>query len=390
MGCAISGCATNASVQPPLDTTESSILAESSIPGTTALPSPAMVKTVLPVDKSTVEAGDKHFAKSELIANDFLKVILRVPEFAAGQTSFSASLPRTRYGEILMEQLRQAGYTIVLGQSPELPELSYRVELPADGVQDMHTFFVSVGKVHLKRSYEIVENRVAPVSEMLIAGIDTSRLNPLQPAQQLEAFSSAPKPAPEPAPEQSVGEVVVESANTPTQEPSPFEPETSDVFGPGATADVDASDLNALLLDDKDWNPLDTNLYETGITVYEPLFDDASVDYQEISSQVLVFPNDSLVLGKQNKTILGNLAGQLQSGTDIVRVIGCSHGKTDVVEGNQKLARGRAVRVRDELVLAGVESSAVLHEACWAPRHYDEVMPRRGVVVKHLREQGQG
>lgn len=377
--CAVSGCATVGPDQPLADAIESTVpevvVQRPAQTGGANLPSPT----------PNGDGSDKDFANSEFIANDFLSVIQRVPEFIAGQTSFSATLPRTRYGEILMEQLRQSGYTIVLGQSPELPALSYRVELPSGIEQNLHTFYVSVGKVHFKRSYEVVDNRIAPVTEMLMAGVDTNRLRPLTPSRQTGALSAAR--APEPS-----QEVVVASATKPPPArlvPSPFAPDPALAPSTGNSADVNAADLNRLLIADEDWNPLDSNLYLTVTSVYDPLFSDASNGYDEISSDVLIFPNDSLVLGKDNKNYLVVLAGKLQSDTDVIRVIGCSHGKTDVVEGNQKLARGRAIRVKDELVLAGVDDSAVLHEACWAPRHFDEVMPRRGVVVMHLREQSQ-
>ncbi len=32
-------------------------------------------------------------------------------------------------------------------------------------------------------------------------------------------------------------------------------------------------------------------------------------------------------------------------------------------------------------MLAGIDSDKVLEEGCWAGVYYDEVMPRRGVVV---------
>ena len=373
---ALGGCASSGSDQPRVDANLPDL------PDATTR-RPANVGVTAPIEKAfSDDNAEKSFAKSEFIANDFLSVIERVPEFEAGRSKFSASLPRTRYGEILMEQMRQSGYTLVLGSSPELPALSYRVELPTEDAQDLHTFYVSVGKVHLKRSYEIVDGRIAPVTQMLMAGVDASRLRPLKPARQSNERLAAQSQH-----EQSNERAVVQAIpSRPKVEVSPFVTSPALASNEQDAENIDVPYLNGLLVKDEDWNPLETNMFVTGSSVYDPLFADAANGYSEISSRVLVFPNDSLVLGRQNKNYLLNLADKMQPGTDIVRVIGCSHGQTNLVEGNQKLARGRAVRVREELVLAGVQGEAVLHEACWAPEHFDEVMPRRGVVVMHLRE----
>jgi len=321
---ALSGCAANGPASPSISVTEVSEPAVQA-PSSQTLDNGSAAA-------SDSEGGTPYFAKSVFIANDFLSVIRRVPDFVAGQSRFSATLPRTRYGEILMEQLRQSGYTLVLGEAAGLPELSYRVELPSDSAQNLHTFYVSVGKVHLKRSYEIVDDRIAPATEMLMAGVDTNLLLPLnsegQPA--LSAVPESIQTAPEPE---------------------------GNLAGGTKQRRINVSDLNASLIADEQWNPLETNMFETLTSVYDPLFADAANNY--------VNPE-----------------------TDVIRVIGCSHGQSDLVEGNQKLAKGRAVRVRQELMLAGVEGASVLHEACWAPEHFDQVMPRRGVVIMHLREQG--
>ena len=335
-----------------------------------------------PEQTSSKASTDEQFSKSQFIANDFLSVIVRLPNFVPGRSTYSAKLPRTRYGEILMEQLRQSGVNIVLGNSPELPALSYRVELPSDTAQNMHTFYVSVGKIHLKRSYEIVDDRVAPLTEMLMAGVDARNLRPLQNTRPSDneiangsgrldsgAIVSATPPKP-----------VIERTPLTISEAPPKHAFESD------TDELNVIYLNGLLVEDEDWEPLQTNMFVTRESVYEPVFEDSSAEYNQLSKQILVFPNDSLVLGQKNKDYLQNLALKMRAGSDVVRVIGCSHGNTNLVEGNQKLARGRAVRVREELMLAGVEGAAVLHEACWAPEHFDEVMPRRGVVVMHLRE----
>jgi len=319
---------------------------------------------------------DGTFSKSEFIAQDFLGVILRIPSLNTANPTLSTSLPRSRYGEVLMESLRSAGFTLVLGPSGDVPQLSYDIDLPIEESPDVHTFYVSVGDVHLKRSYEIVNDRIAPTTEMLMAGIDAQSLIPADQSGGDAVAAAAPAAAEafvEPVPDKPVA--IIASASS-----------TSGIVD--EVTELKVPYLNELLEKGDEWDPLASNMYESRTSVYEPVFEDATVDYKELSSQVLVFPNDSLVLGDLNKQFLFSLAENFNDTTDVIRVIGCSHGKTALVEGNQKLARGRSLRVREELLLAGLDASSVLHEACWANQHFDEMMPRRGVVVMHLREDG--
>lgn len=320
--------------------------------------------TVQPAAELKSETFDESFSKSEFIANDFLNVIVRVPDFIPGRTQFTAALPRTRYGELLMEGIRQAGFAIVLGPSSELPRLSYDIDLPTSDPQNLHTFYVSVGSVHLKRSYEIVDDRIAPASQMLMAGLDFNDLRPMGVGVTSDRGSQSIEP--------DVGNAGFESSAGSQQ--------------PSGLSELKVPYLNRLLSEDTEWNPLGANMYESRSSVYEPLFADSTAQYTELSSRVLVFPNDSLVLGEVNKRYLLELVSQIHAGHDVIRIIGCSHGKTDLDEGNQRLARGRAIRVREELLHAGVDDAAILHEACWADEHFDDMMPRRGVVIMHLRD----
>ena len=112
--------------------------------------------------------------------------------------------------------------------------------------------------------------------------------------------------------------------------------------------------------------------------------------YDDISNLTLIFPNDSLFLGDRNSNILKNLAEEINPVTDIISIIGCSHGRTALENGNQLLAEGRTNRVAESLLFAGVKPDLILTEACWASEYWDEMAPRRGVMVTHKRLSSQG
>jgi len=85
--------------------------------------------------------------------------------------------------------------------------------------------------------------------------------------------------------------------------------------------------------------------------------------------------------------LLRKLGGRFDPVTDVISVIGCSHGRTNLKNGNAYLATQRAERVKEELLLVGIDANKVLSEGCWANKHFDK-MPARGVVVSHRRKIG--
>jgi len=123
------------------------------------------------------------------------------------------------------------------------------------------------------------------------------------------------------------------------------------------------------------------NMYDTRESNYSVLF----ANYDELKRDVLVFPNDSMVLGEYNKKVLLSYAKIFNSDTDVFSVIGCSHGKSALKNGNSVLAVGRANRVKEEFVAQGIDYGKIMDEGCWAAVPFDEMMPRRGVVLKLMR-----
>jgi len=119
------------------------------------------------------------------------------------------------------------------------------------------------------------------------------------------------------------------------------------------------------------------NVRELQQSNFESLFSDMGI----VGERVLTFPSDSTYMGNVNKAQLRELLNSFDPSSDVLSVIGCSLGPTNHNEGQEGLARGRANRVREELLYAGVPDSRILAEGCWAEETFDERMPRRGVVV---------
>lgn len=124
------------------------------------------------------------------------------------------------------------------------------------------------------------------------------------------------------------------------------------------------------------------NMYKTR----ESSFANFTLGYKGVSKQILEFPNDSLTMSADVENELNALSQLFRADTDVFSVIGCSHGKTKLENGNALLAVGRSKRVAQYLVEQGIPVNRILDEGCWAPVHFDGAMPRRGVVVELKRK----
>jgi len=113
-------------------------------------------------------------------------------------------------------------------------------------------------------------------------------------------------------------------------------------------------------------------------------YQDILQDYRVVDTSILVFPDDSLLLGKENKKVIRRYATAFNAETDVMSVIGCSHGKSKLRNGNAYLANGRAFRVKEEFLSVGLSPKEVLEEGCWADSPYGN-LPARGVLVQHKR-----
>jgi len=119
----------------------------------------------------------------------------------------------------------------------------------------------------------------------------------------------------------------------------------------------------------------------------ESAFGSVLNDYLIKDDLIVIFPNDSLTLGSENKLIIRQFMEGFIEQLDLVNVIGCSNGPTDAEMGNEGLALGRGKRVTDELLSIGVPREKILDQGCWAPSAGGKY-PGRGVVLELWRVKG--
>jgi len=109
-------------------------------------------------------------------------------------------------------------------------------------------------------------------------------------------------------------------------------------------------------------------------------------DYEKVHKQVIVFGNDSMVLGDVNKSLIDQFVDNDLENDDVISLVGCSNGPTTLAIGNEGLALGRAQRVTEALMARGIARDKILDEGCWAPVDAEDRFPSRGVVLELWRE----
>lgn len=124
------------------------------------------------------------------------------------------------------------------------------------------------------------------------------------------------------------------------------------------------------------------NVFHTRESNFTSILD----DYKPVHRQIVVFGNDSLVLGDTNKLLIEQFANQRVRSGDLISLLGCSNGHTDLEIGNEGLALGRAKRMTEALLAQGIERNRILEEGCWAPVAAGEDTPTRGVVMELWRK----
>jgi len=72
---------------------------------------------------------------------------------------------------------------------------------------------------------------------------------------------------------------------------------------------------------------------------------------------------------------------RFSTNTDLVGIVGCSNGATNLAKGNEGLALGRAQGIAEEFYTAGLKRDKVFNEGCWSPKAGAPGFPDRGVVI---------
>ena len=370
----------------------------------------------------------------ELIARDFVSVLAQIPSLPPSGTALSVPMSddSTGFRDSLLAELVQAGYIVLLNASADLDGMQTHIveigasddatttEYTRSGVsQDVANFQIAVGDFALKRTYAVLEGGVVkPLTQMQSRGFDSTNLvsDDLLFEGQDSSDDAGTKMLVASVEDGNFGEDAETAPNAPSvindSDPSSARgdsastrPESTleiqDVPEPQVVLESQVAssesqfvtesqpllDLPAALQGDKGTGvvagdtplPLrDTlNYRDLGESNYSQLFNNLRmVDYQ-----VVEFANDSTELNSQGVKTLETIVGKYNENEDEISVIGSSHGSGAYPGAQKDLAEGRALQVQEKLTELGVSPRSVFVEASWSEEYYDEVLPRRGVVV---------
>lgn len=305
-------------------------------------------------DTKEVTDSARDVPEYSLIAENLVNVLGSLDSIDRINTTFQMLMPTTPIGKAVFKAVEDQGYGIQIVEG-DLGDnfLRYKAELSQTESGLLEVYSLSAANHSVQRQYAVIDGKTTPTSPITVrtdsvieSDLDDSLFGVLL--------------------DRAVSSVI--EINTAVPEVVVFN-EQDDGHGTQFAPVRTLSNFR--------------NLEQSN---YQSTFD----EYVDVSQQILAFVNDSLILGIKNKNKLNALASQINPETDIISVIGCSHGRTQYENGNQLLAEGRAQRVTESLMFAGLDPELIFDEACWASEYWDEGAPRRGVVVTHKRLKDQG
>lgn len=319
-----------------------------------------------------------------LIAQDMVNVLVQVEQLSTDSTVLHLSpsvFGVEGFPVALRSALEQAGYAIrTAGYVAGEKEVSYtRNDRTDPRLGPVRTVTVTVGEVSVRRSYAASDSTgVQPVSAMQVKGVDAGSLRLAEDIFQDDTTASFNARSND-APKASVPVQSAPIARAPAarqQHSADSSAALLDIVAPSManrarSKPVDFGNIGRLS------SRAAENFHDLGESNFADLFDGLAI----VNEAILTFENDSVRLGANNKAVVRRFVSGFNPHTDVLSVIGCSNGPTRLAMGQEGLALGRAERVREELLYAGVPQNNILEEGCWAAESFDQRMPRRGVVL---------
>ncbi|MFK7853792.1 MAG: hypothetical protein AB8B79_06755 [Granulosicoccus sp.] len=342
-------------------------------------------------NSAALSASQTETSPMQLMAIDFVNALQQIRELVPSATT--VQLLRADRSDLftasMQTALEDAGYGIRWVEDDGGNYLmQYRqVREATSGATHRDIYEVAVGQVEMRRTYVLgTEVGVKPVTPLYVRGTDASNIvlndSVFEPVEVSQQPQNAPAAVVIPVPPKAIAPKLQTTEPVATVSPVELGIDNQsrlavpDEANPLQGLVSDATSTKSLTL------PLVAlprveNVFELGGSNFE----DILAGHVKVEEQILTFPNDSLRLGDLNKRFIERMVVRFDAQSDVFSLIGCSLGPTNIEGGNAALALGRASRVREALLFAGVPQNKILDEGCWAGDSADNTLPRRGVVV---------
>jgi len=294
--------------------------------------------------------SDKEPAYDQIAVN-LVNSLVQLPQLDPATTDVQIPESEHAFDTQLKEALVSAGFGV--NPNDDVLPVSSEIKKTSTAAGRHRVFGVSIGDVSIARAYAVIDGSTVPITSQLIMGTEAQVIDVND-----EIFGSS---------DNSLASVEFQTS----------EDDESVRLKPISIVKAEPKLLAA-----NNNDPRKQNYFDIGQSNYGGVFN----GYEDVARSVLIFPNDSLRLGDVNKTIIEQYVSGMNPETDVLSVIGCSLGPTDIKNGNSLLAIGRANRVKEAFLFSGLEHDQVLEEGCWASEVAELNLPSRGVVVTLKRQ----
>lgn len=342
---------------------------------TTAMPSCSIYDRLKdatpPVHDLTDESSEEPDARvtaEDVMVNDLLSAIVQIMPPKQTTVQVRSSI-RTDIYRLVADSFAQRGYGIqkvTTDQGPMLVSSDLVSDVPDTG-NTTSRLRVGIGAISISRSYEYLgDDAVQPTSPFRIYGSRAS----IDVSSTLFGASQA-----------------TESPTAETEYAAPIS-----LDEPLPVLSLITPEIVQRVVEDTTGVPEATSLNSSKVEVNNLFYSDSTFgsildNYDQVDRLVVIFPDDSIVLGDENKLLIRRFTERFVESDDVISLVGCSNGPTASELGNVGLALGRAERVTDELLEQGIPREKILDEGCWAPQGNVKDFPGRGVVMSIHRTQ---
>lgn len=337
--------------------------------------------------ENTINQADR------LISKDLVNVLSQAQTLDAGQVVLALPVPdqfTAQFAKALLESFENEGYLLSVSgiENNDTRVVSYTINQAVGALGNVvYTYTLNVGDISVRRSYQPKSNGwVSPVSDMQIKGALASNFvinNDIFIQDEIENNASPreslpPRKAPDPEyiPLQTAA-VNSDDNTSAVSLPTIQQPAINAIRQKSIVAGVRSQRQS----DRGEQFDFGSAIKENYLTLGESNYANILNAYSTVNEAILIFGNDSTVLGAENKAQVSLFADQFDATRDLFSVVGCSHGSTAISGGQKALALGRAQRIKEALMFAGIPKNKILDEGCWAHKQFDKSMPKRGVVV---------
>jgi len=294
---------------------------------------------------------------TDLVAMNLIFSLSQLTEIRPRSTTVQFSEPRTEFGRTIEKRLVEAGYGLQRVSSDvgsNYVRYKYINSITETGPVTLYS--LSIGFVSAERNYLVKNGHIFPDSELIISGAEEKKME--------------------------LNDAIFNHQGETHEYPSIATFDSSSgpklvVLSPTGGQVLDSGEQSGANVGSNFAASVRRNIHDNNeVSNYATVFE----NYIDVRNAVLIFPNDQLTVGVNNKKVIQSIARDHKPDTDIISVIGCSHGNTALASGNAGLATGRANRVKEELIFSNVPYNQIYEEGCWGSIRHDE-FPSRGVVV---------